>query len=232
MKEKNDLFDYGYKIFQNKKYFKFSLDSLLLGEFVDIKDNISILDMCTGNAPIPLLLMSKNNTIKVTGVELQKEIADLAIESVNVNRLDSNLQIINVNVRDFKTDTKYDVVVCNPPYFKVDEKSLINNNEIKRKARHETDIKLKEIPDIAKRNLKPFGTFYIVHRPERIIELIEYLKESGFGITKMCYIFTKDSDPAKMVLIKAVLGRKDYTKVYYKNINGLMTYKGIFEKEV
>ena len=232
MKEKNDLYDYGYYIYQNKDYFKFSLDSLLLGEFVELKNNINILDMCTGNAPIPLLLMSKNKNIFIDAVELQKDIADLALESVRVNKLDKNIQIINVNIRDYSAKKKYDIIVCNPPYFKVNEGSLINDNEIKRKARHETDITLHEIVNIAKNNLKPYGSFYIVHRTERLVELVGELVSLGFGITKMCYIFTKDNNPAKIVLIKAELNKKNYTKVYYKNVNGLKTYKRIFEKEV
>ena len=232
MIEKNDLYDYGLKIFQNSDYFKFSLDSLLLGEFVDLKDNDYILDMCTGNAPIPLLLMSKNDSLKITGVELQKEVAELAIKSVDVNNFNSNIHIENVNIRDFKSDKKFDTAICNPPYFKVDKLSLINDNIVKRKARHETDITLKEIVQIAKSNLKLNGKFYIVHRTERIVELISYLNEEGFGITKMCYIFTKENSPAKLVLIKAEVGKKNYTKIYYKNISKLNTYKRIFEKEV
>ena len=232
MKEKNDLFDYGFYIYQNKNYFKFSLDSLLLGEFVDLKDNYRILDMCTGNVPIPLLLMSKNKNLKIVGVELQEQVANLAKESVSVNKLDKSIRIENVNIRDYKTSKKFDVVVCNPPYFKVDETSLINDNEIKRKARHETDITLGEIVTCAKKNLKNKGTFYIVHRTERIVELIKYLDNNGFGITKMCYIYTKENNPAKLVLIKAELSKKSYVKTYYLNISNKKTYKGIFEKEV
>lgn len=229
---KNDLFDYGLYIYQNTEYFKFSLDSLLLGEFIDVKNNNKVLDMCTGNAPIPLLLTSKNKTLKITGVELQEEVASLAKKSIDVNNLNNNIHIENVNIRDFKSNEKYDIVVCNPPYFKVDKESLTNENEVKRKARHETDITLKEIVHIAKINLELNGTFYIVHRTERIVELINYLNKEGFGITKMCYIFTKDNEPAKVVLIKAERGKKHYTRVYFKNINGLKTYKGIFKKEV
>ena len=136
----NDLFDYGYYIYQNDDYFKFSIDSVLLAEFVKIrKGSNKILDLCSGNAPIPMILQKKYGELDITGVELQKEIYDLAKKSIEYNKI-SSITMINEDVKNIKKtfkNTKFDVVVCNPPYFKIDEGTMVNDNEIKAIARHE-----------------------------------------------------------------------------------------------
>ena len=99
--ELNDLFDYGYKIYQNPLYFKFSVDSVLLAEFIKIKKNDNkIIDLCTGNAPIPMILSKKyGNKLEITGVELQKEIYDLGIKSINYNKI-TNIKLINDDINN------------------------------------------------------------------------------------------------------------------------------------
>ena len=97
----NDLYDYGLKIYQDNELFKFSLDSLLLTEFVDIKkSDRKLLDLCSGNAPLPLIIASRHD-IEVTGVEIQKEIYDLALKSIKENNL-TNIKMLNCNVKDLK----------------------------------------------------------------------------------------------------------------------------------
>ena len=88
---KNDLFDYKNRyIMQFENAFKFSLDSLLLAEFVSVKKtDKNVLDMCTGNAPVPLILSLKTNSF-ITGFEIQKDIAYLASESVKINNIEIN----------------------------------------------------------------------------------------------------------------------------------------------
>ena len=117
----NDLLYYkDLKIVQNKNYFNFSLDSVLLPNFVIINPNTKIiLDLCTGNAPVPLILSTKTRA-KMIGVELQEEIYDLAKESVELNNID-NIELLNIDAKDvinkYETDT-FDIITCNPPYFK------------------------------------------------------------------------------------------------------------------
>ena len=128
---KNDLYDYyGLSIYQDEDNFKFSLDSILLAEFVDNKSMDSkIVDLCTGNAPVPLILSTKYIN-KIYGVELQESIANLAIRSVEDNNLKNRIEIINDNIRNvskyFEAES-IDIVTCNPPYFKFfEDNSLIN----------------------------------------------------------------------------------------------------------
>ena len=115
------------KIVQNKNYFNFSLDSVLLPNFVNInKSTKRIIDLCTGNIPIPLILSTKTNA-EIYAVEIQKEIYDLAKETVDINNLNGRINLINDDVKNicnrFETDT-FDIITCNPPYFKKNESSL------------------------------------------------------------------------------------------------------------
>ena len=123
---KNDLYDYGLYIYQEEKNFKFSLDSILLAEFVNVDDRIkSVVDFCSGNAAVPLILSTKLKA-KYIGIEIQKNVYDLACKSIEENSLEDNIEIINdsiKNVSKYIKDESVDVVTCNPPYFKFREDS-------------------------------------------------------------------------------------------------------------
>ena len=140
----NDLFDYGLKIVQNNSYFKFSVDSILLAEFASLKGVHKIVDLCCGNSSIALILSTKSSA-KIYGVEYQKEIYNMALESVSINNLSDQIEIINDNVTNYNKYSQLDnpdIVICNPPYFKVSDNSIVNDNNIKSIARHEITIDL------------------------------------------------------------------------------------------
>ena len=129
----NDLLNYNnLKIIQNSEWFSFSLDSVLLADFAGTRNNIKIIDFCTGNAPIPLFLSTKTNS-KIIGVEIQKEIYDLAIKNILINNLCNQIDIINEDVLNLSNkydSNSFDLITCNPPYFKINEGSKINDNDI------------------------------------------------------------------------------------------------------
>lgn len=229
MIEKNDLYDYGYYIYQNKDYFKFSIDSILLAEFVKFKRNDRILDMCTGNAPIPLILTTKCNSLKIDAVEIQEEVYYLAKKSIEKNKLD-NINIINKDIKNVDLKDKYDIIVCNPPYFKVNENSILSKNEVKRIARHEVKLNLKEMMDTADKYIKESGKFYMVHRNERLIETIKLFDEHSFGIRKICFVFTKENTKSEFFLIEAIKHKKSDPRITFLNIENIKTYKRIFEE--
>ena len=165
------------KIVQNKNSFNFSLESILLPNFVEITPNTkNILDLCTGNAPIPLVFSTMTKA-KIYGVELQKEVFDLAKESIKLNNI-NNIELINDNanniINKFETDT-FDIITCNPPYFEYTNNSRINDNEIKSIARHEIYLKLEDIFKISKKLLKNGGTVCIVHRTNRFLEIVDII---------------------------------------------------------
>lgn len=193
------------KIVQNTDWFNFSLDSVLLSNFVTINQNISnIIDFCTGNAPIPLILSTKTNA-KITGVELQKEVYELAKKTIDINNLESKIEIKNMDVKNlssiYETDT-FDVITCNPPFFKVGKTAKLNNNDIKTIARHEVQITLEDIFSIAKKILKNNGVISIVHRPERLVEIIEVMKENNIEPKRLRFVYPKYKSNANMILIE------------------------------
>lgn len=213
--ELNDLYDTGFKIYQSKDYFKFSLDSILLANFVEFNfTNKLVLDLCTGNAPVPIIL-SENKKIKIYGFELQKEIYELAVKSIKVNQID-NVEIINDDVKNslnYFPGNNFDIVTCNPPYFKYTKNSIINENEIKSIARHEIKITLEDIIKIATKQLKAKGKFYIVHRSDRLIEIINCLNKYNFGIKKLQFVYSSIDANSSMVLIEAKKDCKNDVKV-------------------
>ena len=205
MKVINDLLNYNdLKIIQDTDYFMFSLDSVLLANFVRVNKKMKIIDFCTGNAPIPLFLSCKN-TKKIIGVEIQKEIYNLAKESIYINNLQEKIQIINMDVKSlpeiFETDT-FDLITCNPPYFKLTQSSNINKNENKAIARHEISLNLNDIFKVAKKLLKNNGRIAIVHRADRLIDIIESMKKNNIEPKRLKFIYPKLGKKSNMILIE------------------------------
>ena len=154
-------------IMQDNEMFNFSLDSVLLPNFVTLNKKIDkVMDIGCGNAPIPLIL-STLTSAKIYGVEIQEKAYELAKESVEINNLTNNIEIINADINEFYKNIEsdsFDVITCNPPYFKVNENSNFNISEYKTIARHEIMLDLERLFKIAKKLLKNNGNIAIVHR--------------------------------------------------------------------
>lgn len=226
----NDLFDYGLKIYQDDEYFKFSIDSILLGEFIKVKRGYRILDLCTGNAPVPMILSTREQNLEVVGVEIQKEVFDLAKRTIDYNNLSDKITIVNGDAKTITSSKKFDVVSCNPPYFKVTDTSFKNANPIKGIARHEIAITLNDVIRLAKNNLKETGTFYMVHRIERFLDTVRILEEEKFGIRNVVFVHTKKGAVAEFFLIEASKYKKRDLRVKSLCITDTKTYKNIFEE--
>ncbi len=204
------------KIVQDKDYFNFSLDSILLPNFVEItRKTKKILDMCTGNAPIPLILSTKTDA-KIYGVELQKEVYDLAKKTIKINNLDNQIELINDNIKNLKKtfDTEtFDIITCNPPYFKKKEDSIINENKVKSIARHEIEMELEDVMIISKALLKNEGSLVLVHRTDRLIEIIELMKKHNIEPKRMRLIYPKVNMESNLVLIDGRKNGKEGLKI-------------------
>lgn len=229
----NDLYDYDLKIYQDSEKFKFSLDSLLLAEFIDLKKNdVNILDFCSGNAPVPLILAKKFNK-KITGIEIQKEIYDLALKSIKYNNLETKINMLNINVsesQNYFPGNNFDVISCNPPFFKVHSSSLINNKKEIAIARHELTINLEEIFKIASILLKDNGKFYMVHRPERLEEIINLASKYNLHVKVINFISSKPEEYAIMVLLKFIKNAHIGVKISHKVVSrNIKTYQNIFK---
>ena len=228
MKVKNRLLNFSDNvIYQDDDYFAFSLDSVLLANFVTIKlSDKKIVDFCTGNAPIPML-MSFRTKARIFGVELQKEVFSLGNDSVIENSMDSQIKLINDDVKNvvniFESES-VDVVTCNPPYFKYKEDSLVNENEIKTIARHEVRLNLEDVIVSAKYILKNGGTFAMVHRPDRMIEIINLMQKYCIEPKKIRLIYPKVGKEANILLIEGIKngnsGLKVLSPLYTHNEDG------------
>ena len=214
MKEINDLYDYGYKIVQKSDYFKFSLDSMLLANFVNINmADSKLLDFCTGNCPIPIIL---SNSIKnIVAFEVQKEIYELGDESLTLNNI-NNVKLINddiKNIGNYYEEGYFDIITCNPPYFKVIDSSRINDNSVKAIARHEILIKLEDIVSLAYKFLRDKGKLYIVYRPDRLMELLKLFDKYKFGVKKLQCCYNNSDSLSSMILIEAMKNGQDDLKI-------------------
>jgi len=216
MKVKNRLLDYKEFIYQDDDWFKFSLDSVLLANFVTINTSCKkIIDFATGNAPIPMLLTYRTNA-SIYGIEYQKCIYDLGIESIKVNNLEEQIKLINddvKNIRNLFESESFDVVTCNPPYFKKNVGSFINDNEIKAIARHEIMLKLEDVIENASYVLKNHGIFAMVHRTERMIEIIELMKKYRIEPKKIQFIYPKDGKISDLFLLEGMKNGKSGLKM-------------------
>lgn len=207
MKVINDLLGYdNLKIVQNPEWFSFSLDSVLLPNFVTLnKDVRTILDLGTGNAPIPMILSTLTEKANIYGIEIQKDVFEMAEESVKLNKLENRIKLINDDMKkldQYFEANFFDVIVSNPPYFKLEELSKKNEDEHKTIARHEEKITLSELVKIAKKYLKNNGVFAMVHRSDRLIEIIEEMRKNNIEPKKIQLIYPKKNTNSNMVLIE------------------------------
>ena len=204
------------KIYQNTDMFNFSLDSVLLPNFVSIsKKTKKILDIGTGNAVIPIILSTKTNAL-IDAVEIQKEVYELGKKSIEYNKLEKQINIYNIDIKDFykskETDT-YDIITCNPPFFKVDEKSNLSDSEYKKIARHEIKLNLEDIMIVSKKLLKNNGVLAIVHRTDRLIDIIELMRKYNIEPKKIEFIYPKENTNSNIVLVEGSKNGKPGLKI-------------------
>lgn len=226
----NDLVGYdNLKIVQNNEYFNFSLESILIPRFCILKKKMKIIDFCTGNAPIPLVLSTLTDS-EIIGVEIQKEIYALATESVKINGLEERVSILNEDVKKlpdlFETDT-FDLITCNPPYFKVNESSNLNDNYIKTVARHEVMLTLNDIFAVSRKLLKNNGSVVMVHRTDRLSEILTLMTNNNLQPKRIRFIYPKEGKESNLVLIDAKkngkIGVKVLPPLYCHNDDGSYT---------
>ena len=213
----NDILGYkNRKIFQDTDCFSFSLDSIMLANFATIRlKDKKIVDLGCGNGVIPLI-MSLRCDKKIIGVELQNKLADMAKRSVDYNGLNDVIEIINTNMKDYVSDEtfeSFDLITCNPPYFKVNDKNFFNDNIEKVIARHEVEITLSELMVIVKKLLKNNGNFAIVHRTDRLMEILSEFRKSNIEPKRVRFVHEKSNKESTLVLIEGQKNGKVGLKV-------------------
>lgn len=231
MEKNNYLLGYkNLRVYQDSEMFNFSLDSVLLPNFVTINKNIkNILDIGCGNLPVSLILTTKTDA-SITAVEIQKDVYDIALKNLELNNKKDQINIINADIRDlyknFETEY-YDVIVCNPPFFKVSKDSHLNKNDYKTIARHEVFLNLDDLFSISKKILKNNGIISIVHRPERLLDIICAMRKYNIMPKKIQFVYPKKDKEANILLIEGTKngnsGMKILPPLFVHNEDGSYT---------
>lgn len=204
------------KIIQNKNYFCFGIDSILLTDFAkEIKENSNCIDLGTGNGISAILLSAKTKLNKIYGVEVQEKLANLAKRNVVLNNMEENVEIINKNIKDLKDifhKKSFDYVITNPPY-KKEGTGIKNENMEKLIARHEIEATLSDFISVSYDLLKDNGILYMVHRTERLVDILSELRKNKLEPKKIKFVFANVNEEPKLVLIKAVKNAKPFLKI-------------------
>lgn len=218
------------KIIQNTKGFCFGIDSVLLSDFAkNIKKNSTIVDLGTGTGIISILLSKKTEAKKIYGIELQKEVCDMASRSVLLNNLQDKIEIINKNIKNI-SDTLginvCDVVITNPPYKKYGT-GLLNEDDSKIISRHEKECTLEDVIKQSFKILKDKGLFYMVHRPDRLVDIIYLMRKYKIEPKEIRIVYSNIKSKAVLVLIKGIKNAGEELKVlsplYIYNEDGTYT---------
>ncbi len=169
----DDLHRNGYMIIQNPEKFCFGIDAVLLSGFAKAKKNETVLDLCSGNGIVPILMEAKNDCSQYVAVEIQPDNVDMAKRSIEMNGLQEKICAIEADINNLKDIFKigsFDVITCNPPYMPAGS-GMVNDYSPKAVARHEILCNLNQVFDTASKMLKYGGRMYMVHRPNRLADI-------------------------------------------------------------
>lgn len=206
----DDLKRNGYRIIQNPARFCFGMDAVLLSGFAKAKEGDKVLDMGTGTGIIPILMEAKTKAAHLTGLEIQPESADMARRSTLLNHLEDKITIVEGDIKEADSIFKaasFDVITCNPPYM-TEHHGLQNPQDAKAIARHEILCSLEDVIRQAAILVRPGGSFYMVHRPFRLAEIMVLLHQYKLEPKRMQLVYPfVDKEPG-MVLLGAVRGGK------------------------
>ncbi|MCI8763383.1 MAG: tRNA1(Val) (adenine(37)-N6)-methyltransferase [Lachnospiraceae bacterium] len=228
----DDLQRNHYRIIQKKNGFCFGMDAVLLSGFAQVKQGERMIDLGTGTGIIPILLEAKTEGNHFTGLEIQEEVAEMALRSVMLNGLEERITIIHGDIKEAGQicgRASFDVVTSNPPYM-VSQQGLKNPDTMKAISRHEIFCTLEDVAREAALLLRPGGRFYLVHRPRRLAEIICILQKYALEPKRMKMVHPFADREANMVLIEAVRGGGAMMKVEAPVI--VFKEPGVYSEEI
>lgn len=204
------------QIIQSSSVFSFSLDALLLAHFANIpKTRGRILDLCAGNGVVPLLLTSRTKA-DIIGVEIQERLVSMAQRSIKYNDLAQQIKMIHGDLKDMSSElghSNFDLVTCNPPYFKTPQKKEQNKNEHYTIARHEICCTLEDVIKACKLHVKPGGKVSLVHRPERLVDILVLLRSYKIEPKRLQLVYPKKGKEANILLVEGIRDGKVGLKI-------------------
>ncbi len=227
----DDLERDGLSIIQKEKSFSFGVDSVLLANFSQIKKGEKVLDIGTGTAIIPILLSAKSQASYITGVEIQEEMAEMATRSIQMNFLENKIDIVCSDIKDYAGQnlSNFDVVVSNPPYFKTGA-AMLSDNSSKMIARHEIKLNIEELFDSANKLLKPKGRFYLIHRPDRLVDAFFYARKYKLEVKRAKMVYSRLGEEPKLVIMECIKGAG--SELRWQNSLSIYDENGAYTKEI
>lgn len=219
------------KIIQNPKGFCFGLDAVLLANFAEVRRGSQVVDLGTGTGIIPILLAGKTLDTHIKAVEIQADVAEMAQRSVKLNKLENRVEVLNIDLKECQKDLKvstFDVVTTNPPYMHAD--GLINPDDKKAISRHEIKCTLEDVIRTASKLLKFHGRFYMVHRPQRLVDIIVHCRNYKLEPKRIRFVHSKYGSKPNLLLLECKKSAQPELKI----IDPLIIYKedGSYTDEV
>ncbi|MDR7869674.1 MAG: tRNA1(Val) (adenine(37)-N6)-methyltransferase [Tissierellaceae bacterium] len=203
-----------YKILQNKEKFSYGIDAILLSDFAKPKG--LVIDLGTGTGIMPIRIANSKNVKKIYGVEIQKDVAELASKSVELNNLEDRIEILNMDLKDLSgkfSKSSIDIIISNPPYMRSGS-AIINPEENFALSRHEIACNFEDIISISKYLLKPLGKIYLVHRPDRLVDIIYTMRQYNIEPKYIRFVQPKINKKPNLILIEGVKDGKADLKFY------------------
>jgi tRNA1(Val) A37 N6-methylase TrmN6 len=195
------------RIIQSPSVFSFSLDAVLLAKFVNVPfQKGNLVDLCSGNGIIPLLLSTRTKG-KITGVEIQERLHDMAVRSMEYNRVSGQINMIHGDIKGIPREigySKFDVVTCNPPYFPISSHEEMHKNEHFAIARHEIYCTLEDVVQVSSQLLRQGGKAAFVHRPGRLIDILSLMRQYRIEPKRLQFVYPKSHKEANTLLIEGI----------------------------
>lgn len=221
-------------LIQNPNWFCFGVDAVLLADYSskNIKKGSRVLDLCTGNGIVPILLSSKSKAEHITGLEIQEPVAEMAARSVILNNLQSKIAIEQGDLKDAPQRfgrSSFQYITCNPPY-KESGAGLTTQSDTTTLARHEILCSLEDVVRVSSIILEPLGKLCLIHRPERLIDIILLMKKYNLEPKRLRFVHPYPNKTATMILVEGV--RQGRPKLFLDPPLYIHEEKGIYSKEI
>ncbi|KPU43066.1 tRNA1(Val) (adenine(37)-N6)-methyltransferase [Oxobacter pfennigii] len=228
----DDLQLKGLKIIQNVEGFCFGVDAVLLSDFAEIKKGQRVMDLGTGTGIVPILMAGKTEAGEIIGLEIQSEVAEMAQRSMLLNHIDHRVKIFNEDINnalDIFGKESFDAITTNPPY-KHGGSGIVNPEDAKAISRHEVKCTLEDVISVSSRLLKNNGRFFMVHRPERIVDILFLMRQYKLEPKRVRFVHPYPGKRPNLLLIEGL----KYGKAFLKFMDPLYVYdgNGSYTKEI
>lgn len=230
----DDLQLNGLKLIQNPDWFCFGVDAVLLADYSanNIKKDSRVLDLCSGNGIIPILLSQKSSAKSIVGLEIQEQVCEMASRSVRLNGLEQKISMVCGDLKDAVDlfgKSSFQYITCNPPY-KEAGGGLTTNTDTTTLARHEILCTLEDVVRVSSNILEPQGKLCMIHRPERLVDIIYMMKKHNLEPKRLRFIHPYPEKTATMILIEGV--RQGRPKLFLDPPLYIYEEKGVYSKEI